>query len=280
MTVLVTGASGQLGHDLVEAFAPDGVVGLTRAKLDVTDQDAVLGAVRNLAPDLVVHAAAFTKVDTCETEPDTAWQVNALGTENVARACAKQGAAMVYVSSDYVFDGLAGRAYTEFDAVSPLSVYGRSKEAGEQLVRGALPAHFIVRTSWVQGAHGGNFVKTMLRLGRDRGAVSVVDDQTGSPTFAFDLAPAIRALATTGRPGTYHLTNSGECTWFQFAQAIFAEAGLDVHCSPIDTATFGTPAPRPAYSVLDNLKARLLGLDPLPDWRASLKRLVSELEVG
>ncbi|MGH8895740.1 MAG: dTDP-4-dehydrorhamnose reductase [Egibacteraceae bacterium] len=280
MRVLVTGAGGQLGHDLMRAFAQDEVVGLAHAELDVTSEPAVVGAVRDHAPDLVVHAAAFTKVDACEAEPETAWRVNALGSWWVARACALAETAMVYLSTDYVFDGTADRPYTEFDPVGPRSVYGRTKEAGEQLVRETLPAHYIVRTSWVQGAHGANFVKTMLRLGRERDTVSVVDDQTGSPTFTFDLAPTIRQLAVTGRHGTYHLTNAGHCTWFAFAQAIFAEAGLDVTCRPIDTAAFGAPAPRPAFSVLDNLKARLVGLEPLPEWRASLKRLIAELDVG
>ncbi|MGH8884437.1 MAG: dTDP-4-dehydrorhamnose reductase [Egibacteraceae bacterium] len=280
MRVLVTGAGGQLGHDLMRAFAQDEVVGLARAELDVASEPAVVAAVRDHAPDLVVHAAAFTKVDACEAEPETAWRVNALGSWWVARACALAEAAMVYLSTDYVFDGTADRPYTEFDPVGPRSVYGRTKEAGEQLVRETLSAHYIVRTSWVQGAHGANFVKTMLRLGRERDTVSVVDDQTGSPTFTFDLAPTIRQLAVTGRHGTYHLTNAGHCTWFAFAQAIFAEAGLDVTCRPIDTAAFGAPAPRPAFSVLDNLKARLVGLEPLPEWRASLKRLIAELDVG
>lgn len=280
MRVLVTGAGGQLGHDLMRAFAQDEVVGLARAELDVTSEPAVVAAVRDHAPDLVVHAAAFTKVDACEAEPEIAWRVNALGSWWVARACALAEAAMVYLSTDYVFDGTADRPYTEFDPVGPRSVYGRTKEAGEQLVRETLPAHYIVRTSWVQGTHGANFVKTMLRLGRERGAVSVVDDQTGSPTFTFDLAPAIRQLAVTGRHGTYHLTNAGCCTWFEFAQAVFAEAGLDVACTPIYTAALAAPAPRPAFSVLDNLKARLVGLEPLPEWRASLKRLIAELDVG
>ncbi|MGH8910743.1 MAG: dTDP-4-dehydrorhamnose reductase [Egibacteraceae bacterium] len=277
MRVLVTGAGGQLGHDLLAAFARDEVAGLEHHDLDVTSEPAVVAAVRDHAPDLVVHAAAFTKVDACESEPETAWRVNALGSWWVARACALAGAAMVYVSTDYVFDGRLGRAYTEFDAVSPLSVYGRSKQAGEQLVRQTLPAHYIVRTSWLQGVRGGNFAKTMLRLARERGAVSVVDDQTGSPTFAFDLAPAIRRLAVTGRYGTYHLTNAGRCTWLAFARAVFEEAGLDVVCTPTSTAAFAAPAPRPAFSALDNLMARLTGLEPLPEWRASLKRLVREL---
>ena len=277
MKVLVTGAGGQLGSELVAAFADHDVVGLARADLDVSDEPAVVAAVRDHAPDLVVHAAAFTKVDACEADPDTAWRVNALGSWWVARACALADAALVALSTDYVFDGTATRPYTEFDPVHPLSVYGRTKEAGEQLVRQTLERHYVVRTSWVLGVHGSNFVKTMLRLGRERGEVRVVDDQTGSPTFAFDLAAAIRRLAVSGRHGTYHLTNSGSCTWFELAAATFAEAGLDVALTPTDTATFGLPAPRPAYSVLDNLKARLTGLEPLPPWRDSLKRLVAEL---
>jgi dTDP-4-dehydrorhamnose reductase len=275
--VLITGAGGQLGADLLEAFAADEVVGLDRESLDVTDEAAVVAAVRDHAPELVVHSAAYTKVDACEEETDLAWRTNAIAPWWVARACALADAQMVYVSTDYVFDGRAGRPYTEFDPTNPQSMYGRSKEAGEQLVRSVLPAHYIVRTSWVQGTHGGNFVKTMLRLGAERDELSIVDDQTGSPTFTFDLAPAIRALAVTGRHGTYHLTNTGHCTWFELARAIFTEAGLDVRVSPIDTATFGAPAPRPAFSVLDNTMARLTGLEPLPDWQSSLKRLVAEL---
>ncbi|CAN5760669.1 MAG: dTDP-4-dehydrorhamnose reductase [Euzebyales bacterium] len=277
MRVLITGAGGQLGHDLLAAFGDDDCAGLGHAELDVSDEASVVAAVRDHAPDLVVHAAAFTKVDACEAEPDVAWRVNALGSWWVARACALADAAMVYVSTDYVFDGLLGRPYTSFDPTNPVSMYGRSKEAGEQLVRQTLARHYIVRTSWVQGAHGGNFVKTMLRLGRERDALSVVDDQTGSPTFTFDLAPAIRRLAVTGRHGTYHLTNRGHCTWFEFARAVFSEAGIAVDVSPTDTATFGAPAPRPSYSVLDNRLAGMVGLQPLPPWRTSLKRLVAEL---
>jgi dTDP-4-dehydrorhamnose reductase len=277
MKILITGAGGQLGRDLMKAFADDQVVGLERSQLDVTDEAAVVAAVRDHAPDLVLHSGAFTRVDACESDPDTAWRVNAIGSWWVARACALGDAAMVYVSSDYVFDGRAGRAYTEFDATNPLSVYGRSKEAGEQLVRRTLSRHYIVRTSWVHGTRGNNFVRTMLRLARERRSVSVVNDQTGSPTFTFDLAPAIRRLAVTGRHGTYHLTNSGQCTWFDLAQAVFEEAGLEVDLRPTDTATFGAPAPRPAYSVLDNLTARLTGIPPLPPWRDSLRRLVTEI---
>lgn len=278
MRALITGASGQLGTDLRAAFADDHVVALDRADLDVAHEPSMVAAVRDAAPDVVVHAAAFTAVDACETDPHHAWRVNALGAWWAARAAALADAAIVYVSTDYVFDGTLGRPYTEFDPVSPRSVYGRSKEGGEQLVRRACAAHYIVRTSWVHGRVGGNFAKTMLRVGRERGAVRVVDDQSGSPTFTFDLAPAIRALAVSGRYGTYHLTNAGSCTWFEFARAIFAEASLDVDVSPTDAASWGAPAPRPPYSVLDNHLARLLGLDPLPHWRDSLPRLLAELD--
>lgn len=280
MRVLVTGAEGQLGRDLLTVFADHEVRGADRKDFDVSDEPSVVAAVCDFAPDLVVHAAAFTAVDACETELDTAWSVNAVGAWWVARACALAGAAMVYVSTDYVFDGSAGRAYTEFDRTNPQSAYGRTKEAGEQLVRRTLLRHYIVRTSWVHGAHGANFARTMLRLARERGAVAVVDDQTGSPTFTFDLAPAIRHLATSGRHGTYHVTNSGHCTWFEFARAVFEEAGVEVDLTPTDTATFGAPAPRPAFGVLDNRFGRLAGLPPLPEWRLSLRRLLAEMEHG
>lgn len=277
MRVLITGAGGQLGHDLLAAFADDEVVGLTRAQLDVTREPDVVAAVRDHHPDIVVHAAAFTQVDACETEIDHAWRANAAGTWWVARACELANARLVYLSTDYVFDGTAGRPYTEFDATNPQSVYGHTKEAGEQLTRATLAEHFIVRTSWVHGAHGKNFAKTMLRLGSERDEVSVVADQTGSPTFTFDLAPALRALAVSGRYGTYHLTNAGSCTWHEFAETIFRAAGLDVRVQPIDTAMFGAPAPRPLYSVLENRMAHLAGLGELPDWRDSLIRLLRQL---
>jgi dTDP-4-dehydrorhamnose reductase len=277
MRVLITGAGGQLGTDLQAAFAADDVTALTRDDLDVTHEPSVVAAVRDTAPELIVHAAAYAKVDACEDAVQHAWQANALGAWWVARAADLAGAGLVFLSTDYVFDGLLGRPYTEFDPVAPRSVYGRTKEAGEQLVRRACGAHYIVRTSWVHGAAGANFARTMLRVGRERGALSVVDDQTGSPTFTFDLAPALRRLAVTGRHGTYHLTNSGTCTWFELARAVFEEAGVEVDLSPTDTASWGAPAPRPLYSVLDNHLLRLLGFEPLPHWRDSLRRLLAEL---
>jgi dTDP-4-dehydrorhamnose reductase len=282
MRVVITGAAGQLGHDLQKAFADDDVLAIDVAEVDITDEAAVVAAFTDFGPQLVVHGAAYTAVDKAETDEDTAWRVNAIGSWWVARACKLVGAAMVYVSTDYVFDGTLGRAYTEFDRTSPQGVYARTKEAGEQLVRETLPEHYVVRTSWVQGEHGSNFVKTMLRLGAQRAesgdSLTVVDDQTGSPTFTADLAPALRRLAVTGRYGTYHLTNSDTCTWFEFARAIFDEAGLDVRVEPTDTASYGAPAPRPSYSVLDNRKARLTGVGPLRPWREGLRDLVAKLQ--
>lgn len=279
MKVLITGAGGQLGQDLQRCFdrAGDDVAAADRVALDVTDAAAVDKAVSAHTPDVVVHAAAFTKVDACETRPDTAWTVNTVGAWHVARACAAAAAAMVYLSTDYVFDGTLGRPYTEFDQVNPLSLYGRTKEAGETKVRQTLEAHYIVRTSWVHGAHGDNFAKTMLRVGRDRGAVSVVDDQTGSPTFTVDLATQIQRLVRTGMHGTYHLTNTGHCTWFEFARAIFDATDTDVDLTPTDTASFGAPAHRPAFSVLDNLMAGHVGLPPMPAWQESLPRLLADI---
>lgn len=282
MRVVITGAAGQLGHDLQKAFADDEVLAIDVAEVDITDEAAVVAAFTDFGPQLVVHGAAYTAVDKAETDEDTAWRVNAIGSWWVARACKLVGASMVYVSTDYVFDGTLGRAYTEFDHTSPQGVYARTKEAGEQLVRETLPEHYVVRTSWVQGEAGGNFVKTMLRLGAERAGtdqvLTVVDDQTGSPTFTADLAPALRRLAVTGRYGTYHLTNSDICTWFEFARAIFDEAGLDVRVEPTDTASYGAPAPRPSYSVLDNRKARLTGVGPLRPWREGLADLVAKLQ--
>lgn len=284
MKVLVTGAGGQLGLDLVDAFADHDVVGLTHADLQVDNEAEVMAAVRDHEPDLVVHAGAWTDVDGCERDPDRAHRVNALGAWWVARACRILDACMVYVSTDYVFDGRGRRGtngelrpYTEFDPPDPLNAYGRTKEAGEQLVRQTLAEHYVVRTSWLSGARGRNFVHTMLRMGQERGWVRVVDDQVGSPTYTRDLAAAIRELAVTGRFGTYHRTNSGTCSWYQFAAAIFELAGLDVDLQPIPSSELDRPAPRPAYSALSDRHSMLSGLKVMPHWREGLSRLLEEL---
>ncbi|MDX1622154.1 MAG: dTDP-4-dehydrorhamnose reductase [Nitriliruptorales bacterium] len=279
---MVTGAGGQLGQDLLDVFAEDEVHGFTHDELDVAEEPAVWAAVRDIRPDVVIHAAAWTDVDGCQEDPDRAHRVNALGSWWVARACAAADAAMVLVSTDYVFAG-EGRGgerepYSEFDPIDPLNVYGRSKAAAEQLVRQTLEAHYIVRTAWVNGARGSNFVRTMLRVGREQGAARVVDDQRGSPTFTRDLAAAIRELTVSGRYGTYHRTNSGECTWFELAAATYELAGVDVDLQPLSSDELDRPAPRPNYSVLSNRHAELVGLSPLPHWRDSLERMLAELD--
>lgn len=292
--VLITGAGGQLGLDLVDAFADHDVVGLTHGQLNVSDEPAVVAVVVEHEPQLVVHAGAWTDVDGCERDPDRAHRVNALGPWWLARACRLVRASMVYVSTDYVFDGRGHldasgqpRPYTEFDRTDPLNSYGRSKEAGEQLVRATLPEHYVVRTSWVSGARGRNFVKTMLRLGTERAGafggsggaqpIRVVDDQLGSPTFTRDLATAIREVAVTGRYGTYHRTNRGVCSWYQLARAVFEAAGLDVEVEPMKSSELDRPAPRPAWSVLSDRHSVLSGLGEMPHWRDGLIRLLQEL---
>ncbi len=285
MRVLVTGAGGQLGLDVVDAFAEHEVVGLSHADLDVAQEPAVAAAVGDLAPDVVVNAAAWTDVDGCEQDPDRAHRINALGPWWLARACERTGATLVTLSTDYVFSGPPERGpdgrlrgFDELDPVRPLNVYGRSKAAGEQLVRETLAAHHIVRTAWLCGARGGNFVRTMLRLGRERAELEVVDDEVGSPTFTRDLARALRELATSGRYGTVHLVNEGRCSRYELAVRALELARLDTPVRPVGSAAFARPAVRPTFSVLDTRHARLSGLGPLPDWEQGLADLIAELD--
>ncbi|MCA1656423.1 MAG: dTDP-4-dehydrorhamnose reductase [Actinobacteria bacterium] len=281
MKVLVTGAGGQLGQDLLRAFGDHEVVAATHDLLDVGDRDQVLGTITGIGPDLVVHAAAWTAVDACEGDPDLAYRVNALGARHVADACARSGAHLCAVSTDYVFDGTSARPYREWDETKPLGVYGRSKLAGEREILGLLPGASVVRTSWLCGAGGPNFVKTMLGLASNGDAeIRVVDDQHGCPTFTADLAPLIRVVAVSRRPGLFHATNQGPTTWWAFARSIFEACGADPsRVVAITTAELEPPraAPRPAYSVLDNAALRLSGLALLPDHHEALERLVKEL---
>ena len=281
MRLLVTGAGGQLGHDLL-ATVPDGgsgceVIGVTHSQLDVADRTGVMEALTTLRPEVVVHAGAWTAVDGCEEDPDHAYRVNSLGTRNVAEAARRVGAHVCYVSTDYVFDGTSDRPYREWDPTNPLSVYGKSKLGGE---RELSPSSTIVRTSWVCGAHGANMVKTVLRLAGGSGPLQFVDDQRGCPSFTFDLAKTIRMLALDRRPGVFHLTNEGDTTWYEFARQVLEAAGQDPQrVTPISTQQLSPPrpAPRPGYSVLDNYALRESGLPGLPPWQASLRTLVDQL---
>lgn len=278
MRVLVTGAKGQLGHDLVRVFRDSPhheVVATTRAELDLVSRDSVLAAITSVEPDVVIHAGAWTAVDACEADPDRALRVNALGTRHVQDAARIVDARVCYVSTDYVFDGTATAPIDEWTTPSPTSAYGRSKLGGEKEID---PGNTIVRCAWVCGAHGSNFVETMLRLAGERDEVRVVNDQIGSPSFTEDLAVAVKGLVVGRLPGLFHVTNSGTATWFDVAQATFGAAGLDPErVVPITTAEYPTLAKRPAYSVLDNAALRLQGLPLLPEWHDSLERLVKEL---
>lgn len=278
MRILVTGAAGQLGHDLVRTCteAGDEVIACSSAQLDLGDRDSVAQAITGTAPDVVVNAGAWTAVDDCEADPDRAWRVNALGVRWVADAARRVGAHVVHLSTDYVFDGTKAAPYVEWDTPNPQSAYGRSKLGGEQEVD---PSHTVVRTSWVCGAHGRNMVKTVLALA-DRPELAFVDDQVGCPTFTADLAPAIRRLAVSRLPGTYHVTNQGSTSWYGFVRDILELSGGDPgRVRPISTAELDPPrpAPRPASSVLDNAALRLGGLPLLPHYREGLERLLAEL---
>ncbi len=278
MRILITGAAGQLGTELARTCteAGDDVVACGRADLDLTDRDAVLRAITGARPEVVVNAGAWTAVDACEADPDSAFAANALGVRWVVDAARRVGAHVVQISTDYVFDGTKPEPYQEWDDPNPRSVYGRSKLGGEREVD---PTHTVVRTAWVCGAHGSNMVRTVLDL-LEQPELAFVDDQHGCPSFTADLAPAIRQLAVERLPGVFHVTNEGATTWYGFVREIIEAAGHDpARVRPISTAELDPPrpAPRPANSVLDNAALRMGGFPPLPHYRASLDRLVHEL---
>jgi dTDP-4-dehydrorhamnose reductase len=275
-----------LGQDLVAALGagPGGATGsrevtaADRDSLDVTDPDACLAAVAG--HDVVVNTAAWTAVDDAESQEGGAFAVNAVGAANLARACAATGARMVQVSTDYVFAGDATSPYAEDAPLAPRTAYGRTKAAGEWAVRTYLPsASWVVRTAWLYGAGGPNFVSTMVRLAGERETLSVVDDQCGQPTWTVDLVASLVAMVDSEAPfGIYHGTSSGQTTWFGLAQAIFAELGLDpARVKPTTSEAFPRPAPRPAYSVLGHEASKRAGLDLLPEWRGSLSKALPVL---
>ncbi len=310
LRVLVTGANGQLGRDVRDVLAggvPVGGVPLDRLEgsllppvahgafevlatdidtLDLVDRAAVRDAVEGFRPALVLHGGAFTAVDACESDPDTAFAVNSLGTRHLAEAATAVGAHLVYISTDYVFDGTSEVPYVEWDAPAPRSVYGRSKLGGELEVRSLSgAAGTVVRTAWVSGAHGANMVKTARRLAASPEAtLRFVADQHGCPTFTADLARAVVRLGLDRRPGTFHVTNQGETTWFGFVRAVLAASGHDpervepIASSDLDPERYA--APRPANSRLDNAALRLSGLPAMPSWEDALVRLVNALPEG
>ena len=279
MKLLITGANGQLGHELVRATIAAGheVVATSHETLDITDKLAVDAAITVARPDVVIHAAAWTAVDACESDPDKAMLVNGTATKYIADAAHAVGAHVVYISTDYVFDGSKTSAYDEEDAPNPQSVYGASKLEGERAL-GANDA--IVRIAWVCGFYGSNMVKTILRLA-EQPQLKFVDDQIGNPTFADDAAEMIVRIATEKRSGTWHVTNQGDVSWYEFAREVLMAAGFDVNkVAPIKTHELQPPRPakRPFNSVLNNTSLKRAGIELLPDFRVSLARLVSQIQ--
>ena len=273
--VLLSGSGGQLGLELTELFPGRGheVIALPGTQLDVADFEAVRSALEEHSPDVVVNAAAYTNVDGCETEPDLAFRVNALGPRNLAQLCEERGCDLLHVSTNYVFDGESRRPYEPFDAPYPISVYGRSKLAGEEYVRQLTNRWYVVRSAGVYG-RGHNFVRTMLRLGAERDVLEVKEDEFISPTYALDLAEGIIALIEDGHYGLYHLTNAGSCSWYEFAREIFALAGVEVEVVPVPGSEYPLPAGRPANGVLSTL-----GSPELRHWRDALEEYIERERV-
>lgn len=281
MKVLVTGVKGQLGYDVVNELAARGheAVGVDVQDMDITDAAAVDRVIKAAAPDAVIHCAAYTAVDAAEDNEEICRKVNAGGTQNIANICKELDIKMIYISTDYVFNGEGERPWEPDDERGPVSVYGQTKYEGELAVQDTLEKYFIVRIAWVFGINGKNFVKTMLKLAETHDTLRVVDDQFGSPTYTYDLSKLLVDMIETDKYGVYHATNEGICSWYEFACAIFKEAGLGdkITVNPISTAEYGAKASRPANSRMSKEKLTQNGFKKLPPWQDALKRYVAEL---
>jgi len=272
--IVITGANGQLGQALQQSLVNHEVIATTSSMLDISDQSAVADFIQRHQPKILINAAAYTQVDKAESDIDAAYQANEKGPRYLARAASEVGAAMVQVSTDYVFDGMSKTSWSESDETQPLSVYGKSKLAGELAVKQAIPEHFILRTAWLYHYSGQNFLRTMYGL-RQRGEVRVVDDQRGSPTNADHLAAAIGQLIETRAYGTHHLVNSGDASWYELTCEFYAQLGIQTTVIPVSTSEFPRPAPRPANSVL--ISEQLTGIK-MPTWQAGLSELVQQIK--
>ena len=281
MKVLVTGVKGQLGYDVVRELQSRGheAIGVDIEEMDITDETAVSRVMEETAPEAVIHCSAFTAVDRAEEEQELCYKVNVQGTENIAKMCQKLGCKMLYLSTDYIFSGEGQRPWEPEDTPSPLNAYGQSKYQGEVALRQYVDKYFIVRISWVFGINGNNFIKTMLRLGKENGAVKVVDDQIGSPTYTFDLAKLLVDMIETEQYGAYHATNEGICSWYEFAKEIFQEANMkEVTVTPVSSEEFPVKAKRPKNSRMSKGKLVQNGFSLLPSWQDAVKRYIEELK--
>ena len=279
MKILFTGSKGQLGKELLKLYSDENITGVDIDEMDITDAEQTVNFITEFNPDIVIHAAAMTDVDGCEKNEGAAYKVNTLGTRNVALACQKANSEMLYVSTDFVFAGDKDENYNEFDNPSPLSVYGKSKFEGEKLVKELLNKFYIVRTAWLYG-DGHNFVKTMLSLAENNDSLRIVSDQQGTPTYAKDLAIAISKIIDSGLYGTYHASNNGSCSWYNFAKKIFEIKGIDIEVNSTTAKEFGSPAERPAYSVMDNFALESQDIYRMRNWEEALEDyLVGENDV-
>ncbi|MBE5995039.1 MAG: dTDP-4-dehydrorhamnose reductase [Paenibacillaceae bacterium] len=280
MKVLVTGVKGQLGYDVVNELKKRGheAVGVDIEEMDITDEESVNRVIREAAPDAVIHCAAYTAVDAAEDNVELCRAVNARGTGNIARVCKALDIPMMYISTDYVFNGQGTRPWEPDDQREPLNIYGQTKYEGELEVEENLNKYFIVRIAWVFGVNGKNFIKTMLNLGKTRDKLSVVADQVGSPTYTFDLARLLVDMIETEKYGRYHATNEGLCSWYEFACEIFKQAGMNITVEPVTSDQFPVKAKRPMNSRISKDKLIENGFQPLPSWQDALRRYLTEIE--
>ncbi len=280
MKVLVTGVRGQLGYDVVNELEKRGLeaVGVDIQEMDITDADSVDQVIGEAAVDAVIHCAAYTAVDAAEDNVEICRKVNADGTQNIANMCKKLDIPMIYISTDYVFDGQGERPWQPDDERAPLNVYGQTKYEGELAVQNTLDKYFIVRIAWVFGVNGKNFIKTMLNLGKTRDHLTVVNDQFGSPTYTYDLAKLLVDMIQTDKYGIYHATNEGICTWYEFACEIFRQAGLNVSVAPVTADQYPAKAKRPSNSRMSKDKLEKNGFDRLPTWQDALERYLKEIQ--
>ncbi len=270
MKIAVTGSDGMLGSDIRKVFSDVDLVNFTLHDFDIADLDKSLKAIKETKPDYLIHVAAYTDVDGCESNPETAFHVNGVGTRNITMACDETKCPIIYISTDYVFDGTKNELYDEWDKPNPINKYGLSKLLGEQFVKSLTNRFYIVRTSWLYGKNGKNFVDTIIRLLSEKKEIDVVNDQTGSPTCTYDLATKLRELIGRGY-GTYHVTNSSHCSWYEFAVEIAKIKGIDKKINPITSDKLNRPAKRPAFSVLNNTMLKLEGIKPARHWKEALK---------
>ena len=280
MKILITGINGQLGYDLVRVLKEDNheVIGTTRETMDITDFKKVEKVIGEINPEMIIHCAAYTAVDKAETEVDICENINAFATENLARLCKKNDIKLMYFSTDYIFSGQGNNFFNTGDKIeTQLNVYGRTKYEGELAVQKYLDKYFIIRISWVVGINGNNFIKTMIRLGKEKESINVVADQIGSPTYTYDLAQLVRSMVNSEKYGVYHATNEGTCSWYEFALEIFKNLNIEIDVNPVTSEEYVTVAKRPKNSRLSKEKLIQNGFTKLPPWKDALKRYLQEL---